>query len=64
MSIMNIENVRFFDDKKYMWDNIIYETKDEAQNMKNKYENDKFEVQLVKQENDFLLYTRRVVTEV
>ena len=55
MSIMNIENVRFFDDKKYMWDNIIYETKDEAQNMKNKYENDKFEVQLVKQENDHLL---------
>lgn len=61
---MNIANVRFFEDKKFMWDNVLYETKEEAENVKNKYENDKFEVRLVEQDNKYVLYTRRVVTEV
>jgi hypothetical protein len=50
--------------RKVMWDGAEYETEKEAQEMKDKYEKDKFEVELVKEENKFLLYTRRVVTEI
>lgn len=61
---MDIANVRFFEDKKFMWDNVLYETKEEAENAQNKYENDKFEARLVEQDNKYFVYTRRVVTEV
>ena len=50
--------------KKVMWDGVVYETEKEAQDLKQKYESDKFEVELVEEEQKFLLYTRRVVTEI
>ena len=50
--------------KKYMWDNVVYESKKEAQDIMEKYKKDNFEVELIEEENKYLLYTRRVVTEI
>jgi len=50
--------------KKVMWDSVEYESEKEAQELKKKYEDDNFEVELVEEEGKYLLYTRRVVTEI
>jgi hypothetical protein len=50
--------------RKVMWDCIVYESEKEAQEVKKKYEDDNFEVELVQEEEKYLLYTRRVVTEI
>ena len=50
--------------KKYMWDNVVYESKKEAQDLMEKYKKDDFEVELIEEEKQILLYTRRVVTEI
>lgn len=54
--------------KKFMWDSAVYESEKEAQDTMQKYKNDNFEVELLEESIDdkkkFLLYTRRVVTEV
>ena len=49
---------------KYMWDGAVYEKKDDAEAKMKEYENDEFETLLVEEEGKFLVYTRRVVTEV
>ena len=49
---------------KVMWDGVVYETEKEALDTKKKYEDDNFEVELVEEEGKYLLYTRRVITEV
>jgi hypothetical protein len=61
---MEVEQVRFVDNEKYMWDGAIYETEEEANNKKAEYEGNAFQVQLFEQEGKYLLYTRRVVTEI
>ncbi|NQT79051.1 MAG: hypothetical protein HQ555_01485 [Candidatus Aminicenantes bacterium] len=50
--------------KKFMWDFVIYESKKEAQDLMQKFKDDGFEVELIEEENKYLLYTRRVVTEI
>ncbi len=55
---------KVIDGKKYMWDGEVYESEKNAQEVKKKYENDDFEVELIQEENQFFLYTRRVVTEI
>jgi len=50
--------------KKVMWDGVEYETENETKELKKKYEDDNFEVELVEEEGKYLLYTRRVVTEI
>lgn len=50
--------------KKFMWDGVVYESKKEAQDMMQKYKKDGFEVELIEEEKQNLLYTRRVVTEI
>lgn len=50
--------------RKVMWDGVVYETEKEAQELKKKYEDNNFEVELVQEEEKYLLYTRRVVTEI
>ncbi len=47
-----------------MWDGVEYATEKEAQDVKKTYEDDKFEAELVEEEGKYLLYTRRVVTEI
>ncbi|MEW5768643.1 MAG: hypothetical protein AB1797_13715 [bacterium] len=55
---------RRFDDKKFMWDGKIYETKEEAKEVMQRYQANNFETKMVEEEGKYLLYTRRVVTEV
>jgi hypothetical protein len=47
-----------------MWDGVTYESDKDAQETKKKYEEDNFEVELIEEDQQPLLYTRRVVTEI
>jgi hypothetical protein len=58
-----IEDSRTFNGKKYMWDGKIYNEVD-AKHFEDTYKKDGFEVKVVKHENNYLVYTRRVVKEV
>ena len=50
--------------KKFMWDEENYTTESEAKEKMAHYEKEGFETRLVKQEGKYLVYTRRVVTEI
>jgi len=50
--------------KKYIWDNGLYSSEQEAEEKKNSYLKDDFEVVLLNEEDKYLLYTRRIVTEI
>ena len=50
--------------KKFMWDDVVYESKKEAEDTMRKYKDDNFEVELIEEEKKHLLYTRRVVKEI
>ena len=52
------------DGKKFMWNKETYSTEAEAKEKMANYEKDGFETRLVKEESKFLVYTRRVVTEI
>jgi len=52
------------DGKKFMWDKGNYSTEPEAIEKMAKYEKDGFETRLVKEKDKFLVYTRRIVTEI
>jgi len=58
------ESVRFFGGHKYMWDGEVYESRDAAEAKRKEYADNEFETQLIEEEDTFLVYTRRVVTEV
>ena len=59
-----VENFKMIDSKKFMWDGKEYETEAEAKEVIGGYEKSDFETQLMEEEGKFLVYTRRVVTEV
>lgn len=61
---MELEKAKLFEEKKFMWDGKIYDTEEEALGKKSSYEKENFETQVVKKDGKFLLYTRRVVTEI
>jgi hypothetical protein len=50
--------------KKFMWDGVVYESEKEAKDVAEKYKNDNFEVEMVEEENHYLIYSRRVVKEI
>ncbi len=50
--------------KKFIWDDVVYESEKEAQDTMKKYKEDNFEVEMKKEEGKFLIYTRREVTEI
>jgi len=52
------------DGKKFMWDKRYYSTEADAKEKMDEYEKDGFETRLVKEKGKFLVYTRRVVTEI
>ncbi len=52
------------DGKKFMWDGRPYASPDEAGHAGEAYQNDQFEIRVVEEEGQFLVYTRRVVKEV
>jgi hypothetical protein len=50
--------------KKFMWDKGRYSTEEEAREKMTRYEKDGFEVECVEEDGMYLVYTRRVVTEI
>ena len=52
------------DGKKFMWDEENYPNQSEAMEKISRYEKEGFETRLVEEEGKFLVYTRRVVTEI
>ena len=59
-----MDDVKFFDKKKFMWDGKTYTSESEAINIKAEYEKNDFETRLVQEEDKYYLFTRRVVTDV
>jgi hypothetical protein len=55
---------RVFDGKKFMWDGKVYNEETERREASQKYLDNGFEVQMVDEDNQYFLFTRRVVTEV
>jgi hypothetical protein len=58
------DSSRIINGKKFMWDGVVYESKEKAQEVKEKYSQDGFSVELIEDNNQYLLYTRRVVTQI
>ena len=61
---MAVSEALLVEGDKYMWDGAEYDSRDEAQAKASAYETDGFETQIVEEENKFLVYTRRGVTEI
>ena len=53
-------NYRVIDNRKYMWDGKTYESEDEALVIASGYKKDNFDVQLLQEDGQYLIYTRRV----
>ena len=52
------------DGKKFMWDKGHYSTDQEAREKMAQYEKDGFEAECVEENGTYLVYTRRLVTEI
>jgi hypothetical protein len=52
------------DGKKFMWDKGHYSTDQEAREKMAQYEKDGFEAECVQENGKYLVYTRRLVTEI
>ncbi|AKG54054.1 hypothetical protein DGWBC_1416 [Dehalogenimonas sp. WBC-2] len=59
-----MELSRQFDDKKFMWDGIIYDSDSNAHRQAEQYRTDGFEVRELVEDGKYYLFTRRVVTSV
>ncbi len=53
-----------FEGKKFMWDGVEYPGEDDAAKGMAKYGEERFETRLVKEDDKFYVFTRRVVTEI
>jgi hypothetical protein len=61
---MAAEVAIWVDGDKFMWDRGSYATRDEAEAKAATYAEDDFETQVIESNGAFLVYTRRVVTEI
>ncbi len=61
---MDKRMVQYFDRKKFMWDGEEYASEDDARQKEKEYCEKDFEVQVVPDNGKYLVYTRRLVTEV
>lgn len=59
-----MDNFKIIDGKKHMWDGEDYESESAARENIAKYSENGFETKLIEEEGKYLVYTRRVVTEV
>ena len=59
-----MDKVKFFEEKKFMWDSRTYMSESEALNIKAEYEKNNFETRIVQEEEKYFLFTQRVITEV
>ena len=58
------DSSKIIEGKKFMWDAVTYESDKDAQEAKKTFEAEGFEVELIHEDNQPLIYTRRVVTEI
>jgi len=61
---MAVPEALWIEGDKYMWDGAGYASRAEAEAKAGAYKTDGFETQIVEEEDKFLVYTRRVVTEI
>lgn len=61
---MNPDLAIISDGKKFLWDGRACETREEAVRLKETYQAQGFDVQMVPESGKYLLYSRRVVKEV
>ena len=59
---MTIPLARKVDGKKFMWDGGTYGTEEEAQQVMHGYEHDGFETRMFVEDQQYLVYSRRVAT--
>lgn len=59
-----VDIAKKIDGKKFMWDGYTYESEEKARQALENYKKNDFETKLLKEEDKFLVYTRRVVEEV
>ena len=59
---MTIPLAKKVDGKKFMWDGGTYDSPEAAQKIMEDYAKDGFEVQMVEQGGQYLVYSRRVAT--
>jgi hypothetical protein len=55
---------KIFDGKKFMWDGKSYQTEDKAKDAENAYSEKGFETRCIAEDDQYSVYTRRVVTEI
>lgn len=55
---------RIIKGKKFMWDGDTYSDEKSAKETAQKYKKDGFETEVLKEEDNFFVFTRRVVKEV
>jgi len=60
---MNTKLTMTSDGSKFMWDGNDFATHEEAVAAAESYRNNNFEVRIVRQENNFSVYSRRVIKE-
>lgn len=59
---MDIPLARKINGKKFLWDGGSYATEEEAQQVMHGYEKDGFETRLFVDQEQYLVYSRRVAT--
>ena len=59
-----MESAKIIDDKKFMWDGETYSGKEKAQEIISTYEKEGFETRLIKEGDEYFVFSRRVVTEI
>ena len=59
---MSIPLAKKVNGKKFMWDGVVYDSDESAQQVMEDYAKDGFEVQKFEQDGQFLVYSRRVAT--
>ncbi len=59
-----VDLAKVIDGKKFMWDGYEYESEAKAVETVDNYKKRNFEVEIINEDEKFLVYTRRVVTEV
>lgn len=59
-----MELARTFKGKKFMWDGRTYLNQEEVEEVRQGYQSDGFETELVEEGGQWFLFTRRLVKEV